>query len=825
MESITESLTGIIQRVTFHSAESGWSVLRVQPFNAPESQETVVVHQTQVFAGATMEFEGNWTTHPKFGRQFKASKATEKKPASAAALEKYLGSGLIKGVGPKTAKRIVRHFKSDTLSVFENEIERLTEVTGIASRKLVSIRDAWEEHCSIRDVMMFLQGHGISTLFAVRIFKSYGEAAIQRVMDDPYALARDFYGIGFFSADKVALSLGVDPRSPLRVMAAIRHALSASRDAGHCYLTQSQIEGSVSELLELSFPEGLSSYLQQMAAEDQLRIRKLEIEGQTEHCFYSKSLYYDELNVATIISQPRSIPQFDRARIQTWIRRYCEKLEMQLSVEQAEAVLGIVQQPISVLTGGPGCGKTTTTLVIVRLLEAMGRKIFLAAPTGRAAQRMSEVIGREAKTIHRLLEWQNGSFQKSQESPLECDYLIVDECSMLDISLSAALLQAISPECQLLLIGDADQLPSVGAGNVLHDLIASATLPCFHLTEVFRQARQSKIIQAAHQINQGRVPPIDSPFHQPEIWQQKSDCLFIDSEEATQEQLSFIRRAKQHLQEPEEEDGADPHFFRIEEAPQSAYELEFSVPDKFMHVDLGQLVRTTSAAESLKMLMKRLHPWSSLHYNLSALEVLTRLYLEWIPKYYPNQEIQILSPMTRGSVGTFSLNQTIQDQANPTTEGKAQLKIGDRIFRVGDRVIHRRNNYDLNVFNGDIGHIIGIDNETITCRVAFLPDQREIIYQKEQLVELELAYAITIHKSQGSEFAVVIIPLLTQHFKMLYRNLIYTGLTRARKLVVIVGSRRALAMAVHQQDTRLRQTALQQLLCEGAKQRPHGMRH
>jgi exodeoxyribonuclease V alpha subunit len=813
MQPLLETVTGIIQRVTFHSAESGWSVLRLQPFNAPETQETVTVHQTQVFAGATMEFQGNWTNHPRFGRQFKAIKAVEKKPASAAALEKYLGSGLIKGVGPKTAKKIVRHFKSDTLSVFENEIERLTEVPGIASRKLESIRIAWTEHCAIRDVMMFLQGHGISTLFAVRIYKSYGDDAIANVIEDPYRLARDFYGIGFFSADKVALSIGIEERSPLRIMAAIRHILSASRDAGHCYLTQSQIETGVEELLSLPFPEGLSFYLQQMAKDDQLRVRTLQIADALQPCYYSKSLYYDELTVATTLSRERTQSFQDPERIGGWIERYCKKHAIQLSHEQADAVTGVVQQPVSILTGGPGCGKTTTTLVIVRLLEAMGRRILLAAPTGRASQRMSEVIGREAKTIHRLLEWQNGSFQKNQESTLECDYLIVDECSMLDITLSAALLQAVSTDCQLLLIGDADQLPSVGAGNVLHDLIASGNLPCFRLTQVFRQAQQSKIIQAAHQINQGKVPPIESPFHRPELWQQKSDCLFIDSEEATQEQLSFIRRAKQHLQNDANDDKADPHFFRVEEAPQSAYEVEFSIPEKFLHVDLDRLVRTTSAAESLKLLMKRLHPWSSLHYHLSALDVVTRLYLEWIPKYYPEQEIQILSPMTRGSVGTVNLNQVIQQQANPPVEGKAQLKIGERLYRVGDRVIHRRNNYDLNVFNGDIGHIVEINNELLTCNVAYLPDQRVVIYQKEQLAELDLAYAITIHKSQGSEFAVVIIPLLTQHFKMLYRNLIYTGLTRARKLVVIVGSRRALAMAVNQQDTRLRQTALQQLLC------------
>ncbi|QEP41693.1 recombinase RecD [Ectothiorhodospiraceae bacterium BW-2] len=809
MAEIIESITGIVHRVTFHSPDTGWSVLKVHPFHAPETQETVTVHQMQVFAGATMQFEGHWITHPQYGRQFKAIKATEKKPASAAALEKYLGSGLIKGVGPITAKRIVTHFKEETLRVFDEQIERLTEVPGIAQLKLQSIRSAWLEHCAIRNVMMFLQEHGISTLFAVRIYQSYGDEAIERVSTDPYALARDFYGIGFFSADKVALSLGLAKDSAQRIQAAIRHLLSASREEGHCYLTEQQLTTQLTELLRLPFAEGVGHFLSEMADNDQLRMRQLSLDNQQQSCYYSKSLYYDELAVANRFRQHREPLLLDEARVVRWIERYCQTKSIVLSREQADAVKGIACQPISILTGGPGCGKTTTTLVIVRLFEAMRKRVLLAAPTGRAAQRMSEVIGREAKTIHRLLGWQNGAFQKRGDTPLECDVLIVDECSMLDITLTAALLQATPTESQLLLIGDADQLPSVGAGNVLHDLIESATLPCYRLTQIFRQAAQSQIIQAAHQINQGILPSIDSPFAKPQLWQKQSDCLFIDSEEATQEQLRFIHRVRTQLPQLLESDSrlaAEQPPIPLDEEP------PFTIPDKYAHVDLAQLANSEQEIEQLKLLMKRLPPYSSLHYNLSAIDVVLRLWLQWIPKYYPNEEIQILSPMTRGSLGTVNLNRLMQQQANPPQAGKAQLTVGDRIYRTGDRVIHRRNNYDLNVFNGDIGHIVAIDTARLTCSVRFLPDNRLVNYQKEQLVELDLAYAITIHKSQGSEFAVVVMPLLTQHFKMLYRNLIYTGLTRAKRLAVIVGSRRAMAMAVKQQDSRQRQTALQPLL-------------
>ncbi|MFV0436531.1 MAG: AAA family ATPase [Desulfopila sp.] len=819
MTVLLEKLHGVVQRVTYHNPATGWSVLRLTSYNNPGEQLTVTVHQTRVFAGATMEFRGAWTVHPQYGRQFKASEAIEKKPASAAALEKYLGSGLIKGVGPKTAKRIVAYFDKETMRIFEEEIERLVEVPGIARKKLAMIEEAWREHRMVRDVMMFLQGHGISTLFAVRIYQKYGERAIEMVSADPYRLANDFYGIGFFSADKVALSIGLAPDSDARIGAAIRHVLAASREQGHCFLTAAQIRSAVEELLTLSLADRLDGLLAEMEEGGRLMVRILPLNdpGQ-ERCYYSKSLYFDEEAVARRLAGPRAPVMLDSAAVAHWIEGYCQRHNLNLSGEQAEAVARVVQHRFAVLTGGPGCGKTTTTLVIVRLLEAMHRRVLLAAPTGRAAQRMSEVIGREAKTLHRLLEWQGGGFLRNAENPLQADFLIVDECSMLDISLTAALLAAVPAACQVLFIGDADQLPSVGAGNVLHDIIGSQTVPCCRLTQVFRQARTSAIIGFAHQINRGEMPHIESPFKRPEVWRDGTDCFFLDSDEPTREQLDFIGRVKRSfpLRQNQLEGltvGETPFLFRTSEAISSPYEKEFVVPPKFQHVDLERLAEASGAVNELKSVLKKIHPWSTLHYGLTAVDTVVKLYLEWIPRYLGREsEIQILSPMTRGSLGTANLNLVIQQAANPETPDKPQLQVGERIFRVGDRVIHRRNNYDLAVFNGDIGVIRDIDTVELTCVVAFFPDGREVVYQPQDIVELDLAYAITIHKSQGSEFKAVILPVLTQHFKMLYRNLIYTGLTRARKLAVFVGTRRALGMAVHQQDSVCRQTALRQLL-------------
>lgn len=809
-----ETLRGVVDRITFHSEENGWSVLKVLPITNPGREETVIVHQAKIFAGATMEFYGSWTSHPKFGRQFQAEKATETKPATAAALEKYLGSGLIKGLGPKTAKKIVDHFGAEILDIFEGDIDRLIEVPGIAQGKLNMISTAWVEHRSIREVMFFLQSHGISTLFAVRIFKEYGEAAIQRVAADPYALARDFWGIGFLSADKVALSIGFAEDSPMRIMAAIRHVLAASKDEGHCFLYRSQIEASVGELLGFHVGETLDDLLWQMQDDDQLAVRQLaNNQGVVEACYYSKSLYYDEKYLAARLKTFGNKPEVDQSRIMSWIQRYCEKKNISLSDEQASAVAGVASKTFSVLTGGPGCGKTTTTLVLVKLLEAMQLRVLLAAPTGRAAQRMSEVIGQESKTLHRLLEWQGGKFKKDEKEPLECDFLIVDECSMLDVSLAASLLKAVPKSASVLFIGDADQIPSVGAGNVLKDIIAAGTMSVFRLTKIFRQAQESLIITYAHQINAGLTPNVESPFHLPTVWGQGIDCLFIDTDEATVEQAQFVAKVKKHFANPDQPGNEESLYqFRTNEPLGNPYASEIAIPDKFRHVKIEDLLSANSQIEELKVMLNKIHPWSSLHYGLSATDTIRKLYCEWIPKYFPGQEIQLLSPMTRGSMGTGILNKILQEKANPFSEAKNQLFLGDRIFREGDRVIHKKNNYTLEVFNGDIGHIRTIDTEEGTCEVCFAPDMRVVKYEREDMMELDLAYSITIHKSQGSEFGVVILPIFTQHYKMLFRNLIYTGLTRAKKLVVFVGSRRALKLAVKNEDTSKRQTALKELL-------------
>ncbi len=839
-----EELVAVVDRITFHNPDNGWSVLKVLPLGSnlfsgnKNNRLTVVVHQTKVFAGATMAFQGQWTAHPKFGRQFRAMKAMERKPATASALEKYIGSGLIKGIGPKTAKKIVSHFKADTLDVFENDMARLTEVPGIAAKKLKMISTAWIEHRAIRDVMIFLQSHGLSTLFAVRIYKEYGDEAIAKVTANPYRLANDFYGFGFFSADKVALSIGFSEDSPQRIMAGIGHVLSAARNFGHCYLTYTQIKHQVEELLSLDLSQTLGGLLDEMEQERMLMKRMLVLaedpkaEPSDPHlpqaCYYARSLYFDEEYVARRIRQmdPGSTSsKADPLRVSRWVDLYCKARKLTLSEEQAAAVKGIACETVSILTGGPGCGKTTATKVLVALLEAMGLKVMLAAPTGRAAQRMGEVIGREAKTIHRLLGWKGGKFKKNQDEPLDTDFLVVDECSMLDINLSASLLKAVPPYGQVVLIGDFDQLPSVGAGNVLKDMIASGRVPCFRLTQIFRQATQSLIIKYAHQINQGQTPWIQSPFKNPRVWTDPTDCLFLDSDEATQEQMNFIARVKrvlagqgEDLWKEEPAIGASQaglFEFRADDTS-SPYQGEITIPDKFRHVDLERVVRAEGRVAELKSVLQKVHPWSSLHYGLTAVDAVTRLYTHWIPKYYgANAEIQILSPMTRGSLGTLNLNRVIQEKTNPAAQGKPQVQVGSRIFRVGDRVIHRKNNYDLGVFNGDIGRICDMDTQAMTLTVSFFPDHRTVVYRQADLVELDLAYAVTIHKSQGSEFETVIIPVLTQHFMMLFRNLIYTGITRAKKLAVFVGTRRALTMAVRNQDISHRQTALEELIRNG----------
>ena len=823
-----EKLSGIVKRVTFHSPESGWSVLKVTPFQHNQEEIAVTVHQSKVFAGATIDFFGEWTNHPVYGRQFKASRIEERKPATANALEKYLGSGLIKGVGPVTAKRIVKYFGKDTLDIFDHDITRLKEVPGIAELKLVSIRQAWLEHQEIRNVMMFLQSHGISTLYAVKIYKTYGQDAVKIVSENPYRLAQDIYGIGFLSADKVALSIGLAKDSSQRLKAAITHVLQNAREEGHCYLTKEQILAQTQELLSLQAEERISAEAADMEKTGELKTRLLpDAAGQTHSCYYAHSLFYDENLVAEKAGR-MALEKLEvkQEKMQKWIANFCQFHNIQLSDEQEAGILQLVSRRLGILTGGPGCGKTTTTRVFTALLQAMRKKVLLAAPTGRAAQRMSEVIGLEAKTIHRLLEWDPvaGGFKKKEEYPLDCDFLIIDESSMLDVHLAAAVFRAVPAHAQMLLIGDADQLPSVGAGNIFKDLIESGVVPCARLTKVFRQAQESKIISYAHQINTGLVPKINSPFNKPQLWKEKEDCLFIDSEEATQEQLRFISRVKRYAEAEKEEE-----YIQAAEAEETYFSksTELQIPEKFEHVDLERLLTTDTHTQELQEVLKRVHPWSSLHWGYSAVNMVEKLYKDIIPRYYgKDTEIQILSPMSKGSLGTHNLNEVIQQAVNPAGKGRAQLLLGGRIFREGDRVIQRRNNYDLNVFNGDIGHITSVDNENISCLIAYAAgnDIKEVLYEKEHLSEIDLAYAITIHKSQGSEFGVIIIPLVNQHFNMLFRNLIYTGLTRARKLAVFVGGRNALKMAVNKQNTALRQTALQWLMKKGSEAKFSGIK-
>lgn len=834
-----ERLSGIVERVTYHNAENGWSVLKVSPFNEPHKLVTVIIHQARVFAGSSMEFYGAWTFHPKHGEQFKAEQVIEKKPATSAALEKYLGSGLIKNVGPKTARKIVSFFHERTLQVFEEKIEDLMQVPGIAEKKLSDIRNSWQEHRAVRDVMIFLQGYGISTLYAVKIFKAYGNDAIGKVSENPYQLARDIYGIGFFSADRIALNMGFEKDGVPRIEAGIKHVLSASREQGHCYLLESQIVQNTRELLQTGTPEQITGILQSLTAAGEIRKRSLPA-GDKEApvtAYYANSVFFDELYVARRVKAWVAQPgDADASRIASWLDRYCRSQSLVLSEEQQASVAGIAGRSFSILTGGPGCGKTTTTRVLVKLLHAMQQRVVLAAPTGRAAQRMTDVIGDEAKTIHRLLEWvpnKNG-FKKGEEDPLQADFLIIDECSMLDITLAAALLKAVPPDARVLFIGDPDQLPSVGAGNVLRDLLEASTVPAFRLTRVFRQAEESLIIRFAHQINQGEIPKIESPFHRPDLWKHKAGCMFIDADEATGEQLQFLARAKaairhtietgqeQILQSGEkitgvmkrEEDDLTVESLLVQEF-RDASEIHapvFTIPEKFRHVDLMAVHQARGGIAELKSVIRSVHPWSALHHGLTGLDMVVRLYTRTIPTYFgPDTEIQILSPQVRGSLGTANLNQVIQQTVNPEAPGKKQIKIGERFYRVGDRVIQTRNNYDLGVFNGDIGRIADIDMEDFSCRIQF-GKQAPTLYAREDLTEISLAYGITIHKSQGSEFDAVIIPVATQHFKMLFRNLIYTGLTRARQLCVLVGSRKALSMAVRQIDSRKRQTALRFLV-------------
>lgn len=727
----SESLQGVVERLTYYSEQSGYTVARLK---APKTSEliTIVGNFAQIQPGQTLHLEGSWREHPKYGQQFEVQRYQETKPATITGIEKYLGSGLIEGVGPVTAKRIVAHFGLETLDVIEHQIERLSEVPGIAQKRIQQIQAAWASQRAIKDVMLFLQSHGISTTYAVKIYKQYGDGAIETVTQNPYQLAAEVYGIGFVIADAIARSLGIDPGSEYRYRSGVLQVLREAADDGHCFLPQPELVQRTVKRLSLGEhqpdPERLTALTTQMALDGELVIQtQPESEG-NEHLCYDPPFYGAEFKLserlALLLSEPLSA---DLPRVQRWIDRFTEKTGLQLSSQQRQAVEMAATHRILILTGGPGTGKTFCTRTIVALWKAMGKTIALAAPTGRAAQRLSEMTGREAKTVHRWLEVDPTTFKfkRDAENPIPAEAIIVDEASMLDLFLANSLMKAIDLGTQLLLVGDMDQLPSVGPGNVLADLIRSEQVPIVRLTEVFRQAQTSQIVQNAHRINQGQMPQLDPVSEQP-----VSDCLWLSA----------------------------------------------SKPEQ--------------GIQAIQDLITDLIP--QFGFNVAA-------------------DVQVLCPMTRGEIGTQRLNQILQQAINPPAIHKAELKRGGVILRVGDRVIQRMNDYNRDVFNGDLGTIDEIDPNTQEVAVRFA-GERLIIYDSADLNEIALAWSVTIHKSQGSEYPVVILPLFMQHSLLLSRNLIYTGLTRAKQLAIFVGTQSAIQFAVQQIKNQQRYTLLAERL-------------
>jgi exodeoxyribonuclease V alpha subunit len=721
-----EHLQGIVERVTYHAEDTGYTVARLK---IPNDRDliTIIGRFPDIHAGQTLRLSGHWRENPKYGQQFQVVHAQETKPATLTGLEKYLGSGLIKGIGPMTAKRIVAHFGLETLDVIEAHSGRLCEVPGIAQKRIEMITSAWAAQKAIKEVMVFLQGHGVSTTYAVKIFKQYGNQAIDVVSKNPYQLATDIYGIGFITADTIARNMGIAPDSPFRYQAGITHVLNGAAEDGHCFLPQGELVERVVKQLALPEhpvePERITELIGQMAQARQLIIQAGYGDLVAQQICYTPAFYHTEVSLSTRLGTFTKAPvEVDLPRVQRWIDGYTQKMGMTLSDQQRRAVELAASSRLLILTGGPGCGKTFTTKTIAALWKAMGKSLLLAAPTGRAAQRLSEMTKREAKTIHRLLAFDPKTmhFRFDEQNPLEAEAIIVDETSMLDLFLAHSLVKAIPSGAQVLLVGDIDQLPSVGPGMVLRDMIASEQILVVRLTEVFRQAASSHIITNAHLINAGQFPHLT-----PTTKFAESDCLWLEA--------------------------AEP--------------------------PLGA-------------------------------EGIAHLVSDYLPKHGidPVKQVQVLCPATRGEIGTRQLNTTLQHVLNPPRPGKVELVRGGHLLRVGDRVIQQVNDYHREVFNGDIGTITEISLEEQEVVVQFT--EREVSYDYADLSELALAWAVTVHKSQGSEYPVVILPIFMQHYLLLSRNLLYTGLTRAKQLAILVGPTKAIGLAVKRVMDRQRYTAL-----------------
>ncbi len=745
MEQETQ-ISGSVERITYYNAENGYSVIRLKPdqrgmlrfpyASGREALVTVVGNLPEVNPGEWLRLRGRWSSHSEYGRQFQVQHCEQALPATVEGIKRYLGSGMIRGVGKVMAERIVDRFGEETLDVIDQEPERLSAVLGIGPKRIGGIKKAWQEQKAIKDVMIFLQSHGVSTALAIKIYKKYGDEALSVVRTQPYRLVQDVYGIGFKTADQIARALGLAHDDPGRIEAGIAYTLNRMAEEGHVYVPQEELEPEASEILGVP-TEKVTALLETLESEafikrDTIRREPVQYQiGQSppaeavvqeERAVYLTPFYFSEVGVTNRVRRMVEHPTSRLHGLQQRLRREGWRPPGQqgvnLAPQQLEAIQTTVLNKVTILTGGPGTGKTTTLRALLDLLDEGRHSYVLAAPTGRAAKRLAEASGREAKTIHRLLEFKPAEgFARNEENPLDADLVIVDEASMLDLVLANTLLKAIGPDSHLLLVGDVDQLPSVGAGDVLRDLIASGITAVIRLETIFRQAANSLIVQNAHRINQGQMPLTPA--------QARDFFLFVKPEPGELADL-LVDVVRSRI----------PHKFGLD----------------------------------------------------------------------PLDDIQVLSPMYRGQTGVNNLNEQLQQALNPPAPRKAERRIGGRVFRSGDKVMQTVNNYDKNVYNGDIGRITAIDLVGQTMTVSI--DGNPVVYDFLETDELELAYAISVHKSQGAEYPCVVMPVITQHYMMLQRNLLYTAVTRARKLVVLLGTRRALNIAVRNNQVAARYTAL-----------------
>ena len=713
-----------IERITYYNQENGYTIAKAK-VGGRHHLVTVVGNLLSINPGEVLKLKGQWHFHPKFGEQFKIVSYESVVPATVEGTEKYLGSGLIKGIGPVMAKRLVSRFGLETLNIIETDIQKLHEVEGIGDKRIEMIRKAWDDQKEIREVMLFLQGHGVSPAYGAKIFKQYGKESIKVVQENPYRLATDIFGIGFVTADKIAENIGISKDSQIRAEAGILYVLNQLSDDGHVYYPYEPLIEECKKILDVD-KEPIIKAFGKISMDKKIIIEDLNKEDIKENnkAVYLTKFYIAEVGAAGILKAltqaPRTLRSFDKDKTIEWVQG---DLKITFAEGQKQAVKEAIDKKIIVVTGGPGTGKTTIINSIIRIYGKAGQRVLLTAPTGRAAKRMTEATGHEAKTIHRLLEFspKEGGFKRDENNPLEADLIVIDETSMVDTVLMYHFLKAVPREATLILVGDVDQLPSVGAGNVLKDVIDSGLIPVVRLTEIFRQAKESLIVVNAHRINNGQMP--------------------------------IFSHQKDHPQ--------DFYFFEIEE-PQM------------------------------------------------VLEKIIDLCREKIPKkfgYNPVNDIQVLTPMHRGVAGTSNLNAELQKHLNTSQD---ELVRGGKVLKVGDKVMQIRNDYDKDVFNGDIGRIAGIDREEQEVVVDY--DGRPVSYEYADLDEIVIAYAVSVHKSQGSEYPAVVMPVLTQHYMLLQRNLLYTGITRGKKLVILVGTKNAVAIAVKNNKPQRRYTLLRERL-------------